>query len=123
MDSSIVDHHTMDGMRLISSLRSWLAVLVNKRRSEEQLDKELRFHLEQLIEENLAAGMTDEEARYAALRMIGNLGIVQEQCRETWRTRWLESIVQDISYGLRQIRKNRAFALIAILTLAIGIGS
>ena len=68
-------------MRLISSLRSWFAVLVNKKRSEEEMHKELRFHLEQLIEENLAAGMTDEEARYAALRMIGNLGIVQEQCR------------------------------------------
>jgi len=68
-------------MRLISSLRSWFTVLINKRTSEQQLHKELLFHLEQLIEENLAAGMTDEEARYAALRMIGNLGIVQEQCR------------------------------------------
>src|SRR5215471_9726209 len=112
-----------EGMRLISSLRSWVRGLVSKRRAEEQLHKELQFHLEQLVEENLAAGMTEEEARYAALSVIGNLSSLQEQCREAWRMRWLESIAQDIRYGFRQLQKNPMSACIAILTLAIGIGT
>src|SRR5262249_17172126 len=65
----------------------------------------------------------EEEARYAALSVIGNLSSVQEQCREEWRTRWLESITRDIRYGFRQLQKNRMSAFIAIFTLAIGIGT
>ena len=101
-------------MRRISSLRSWLRVLIHKRSAEQQLQKELQFHLEQQEAENVSAGMTEEEARYAALRVIGNIGSIQEQCRDTWRSRWLESAMQDASHALRMLRQSPGFTAVAV---------
>src|SRR5947209_8078856 len=86
-----------------------------------RLDDEIQFHLDQQISENMAAGMSHEEARYAAMRAFGNPTVLKEETRDTWGWTWLEQIAQDLRYGLRLLVKNRSFTFVAVFTLALGI--
>src|SRR3989442_1789190 len=95
--------------------------LFRKRRVEQELTEELRFHLEKLVEERIAKGMTPEEARYAALRDLGGLEQVKEECRDTRRLNYIDNFLQDVRYGLRQLRRNSGFTVVAALVLAMGI--
>lgn len=88
---------------------------------EHELDAELRFHLDQQIEENMAAGMSAEEARYAARRTIGGLAQIREECRDMRGLNVVDNAVQDFRYAIRQLRRNPGFACTSIFVLALGI--
>jgi len=100
-----------------------LGWLLERRSKEEQLAAELQFHLEEATEERQAAGMSAREARGAARRELGNLGLVQEDTRAAWSWTFLEQFVQDLWYGARTMLRNPAFTVLASLSLALGIGA
>jgi putative ABC transport system permease protein len=96
--------------------------LVQRPDKEAELREELQFHLAEDADERRADGVADAEARWAARRELGNLTLVAESTRASWGWTRLEQVARDVGYGLRQVRRNRGFSLIAIATLALGIG-
>src|SRR3984885_1224727 len=110
-------------MRWRDRLSLRLRGLLFRSQEDRSLRAEMQFHLDALIAENLVAGMSPEEARCAAMRTFGNATLAREQTEETWGWTWLERLLQDLGFAMRQIGRARGFALIAILTLALGIGA
>jgi len=110
-------------MRWLTALQMRLRMLFQRGREGQRLSEELQFHLDHQISENVAAGMSIENARSAAMRTFGNPTLAREKARETWSWNWVDRLGQDISFATRQIARAPGFAVVAILTLALGIGA
>jgi macrolide transport system ATP-binding/permease protein len=94
-----------------------------RRRKEDELREELKFHLVEDAGERQADGLSEDEARWAARRDLGNVTLLQEDTRRLWSWILLEQLTQDIRYGLRAMAANKTFSAMAILSLALGIGA
>jgi len=109
-------------MRLLNRLAGGLRALLRRSREDEELDEELRAFLAASIEAKVAAGATPSDARRAAMREIGSQAAVKDWVKDVGWEAWLETFARDVGYAFRLLRRDRRFAFVAVVTLALGIG-
>src|SRR5580693_207661 len=108
-------------MSLTRSLTK-LGALFRKDAIDCELDAEIRSHLAMEVEENVENGMDPEQARRAAQRAFGHVGLAKDDSRSAWIYRWIEDLGKDLRFGVRMLVKNRGFSAVAVISLALGFG-
>lgn len=102
---------------------NWLRQLLSRQRMDRDLAEEIQAHLDEKVEELVAEGMSREDAMRSARREFGNVGLIEENCREVWGWPSVEDVFYDIRYGLRALRRSPVFTAVVLLTIAIGIAA